>query len=579
MTEIFGMPGPLHGRDGDALPELTFPDMPKLELENLLENLTRLANDVLTAQGRLRALLRANAAVASDLSLPMVLRHIVGSARELVGARYAALGVIGRDGSLDQFVHVGMATETVEQVGQLPQGKGILGLLITQPKPIRLSDLGAHPASAGFPPDHPPMGSFLGVPIRVRGQVFGNLYLTESERGEFSYEDEQLVTSLAATAGVAIENARLYAESEQRRQWLATSTEVTQKLFTGGRELPLDVVLRSAIHGAGADAAVLAMSTSETGAEIRATVGVHTEQRPGQPIDMDNTLAGRVIRSGKPVLVGDYSLDAGGRDDLSAEVGSAIGVPLLAGDRVLGAMTVARLAGRVAFTESDMEQLADFANHAGVALELHRARLDREALKVMEDHDRIAADLHDHVIQELFATGMGLEGMMHGLTGAQQARVAGYVDGLDATIRRIRTTIFQLSHDQRSLTSLQQRLLDVVDQETPALGFSAHIDFSGPLDLAVPDELAEDVVAVVREGLSNVARHAEASAAQLQVSILGRILTVLVIDNGLGIHGTRRSSGLANLGRRAEARGGELTVGLGPAGGGLRLSRPDGCAR
>ena len=218
----------------DAAGGLGFPDAPRLELDQLLMQLRDRADDVLATQGRLRGLLRANALVAGELSLPLVLRQIVESARDLLGARYAALGVLGRDGGLEQFVHVGMDDELVTRIGDLPEGRGVLGLLISEPVPIRLADLSAHPASAGFPPGHPPMTGFLGVPVRIGEEVFGNLYLTErSGGGEFSAEDEELAIALAAAAGAAIANARRFAESEQRRRWLDASGDLVPLLLSG----------------------------------------------------------------------------------------------------------------------------------------------------------------------------------------------------------------------------------------------------------------------------------------------------------------------------------------------------------
>jgi GAF domain-containing protein len=241
---------------GGEVEQLTFPDLPRLELEEAVAELTERAARVLQAQGRLRALLRANALVGSDLNLPAVLRHIVCAARDLVGAGYAALGVVADDGTLEQFVHVGMDPETVERIGHLPRGHGILGYLIHHPEPVRLDDLSAHPAAIGFPAEHPPMGSFLGVPIRVRDSVFGNLYLTESTRGSFTAEDEQLLSSLARTAAVAIQNARLFEDSERRRRWQAVSTHATQQLFAGNHQRPLRVLAEFALQGAEGDVAL-----------------------------------------------------------------------------------------------------------------------------------------------------------------------------------------------------------------------------------------------------------------------------------------------------------------------------------
>jgi transcriptional regulator with GAF, ATPase, and Fis domain len=219
---------------GSGRAELTFPDGPRLELDALLGQLVDRAQEVMATQGRLRGLLHANQMIISGLGLPAVLRRIVEAARELVGARYAALGVIAADGHLAEFVHVGIPDEAVARIGHLPQGKGLLGALIDDPHPIRLSTLDTDPRSSGFSAGHPPMGSFLGVPIRVRDEVFGNLYLTESTTGQFSAEDEQLVTALAATAGMAIDNARLLETAQARQDWLRASAAITSRLLSSG---------------------------------------------------------------------------------------------------------------------------------------------------------------------------------------------------------------------------------------------------------------------------------------------------------------------------------------------------------
>src|SRR5580698_4352209 len=244
----------------DAVGGLAFPDAPRLELEQLLVQLMDRAGDVLATQGRLRGLLRANALVAGDLSLPVLLRQIVSAARDLLGARYAALGVLGRDGELEQFVHAGMDDALVAAIGDLPSGHGILGLLTSEPVPIRLADLSAHPAAAGFPAGHPPMGSFVGVPVRIGEEVFGNLYLTErSAGGEFTADDEELAIALAAAAGAAIANARRFAESEQRRRWLDASAQLTPLLLSGKVVQPHALITQLAAAAADADFGTLAV--------------------------------------------------------------------------------------------------------------------------------------------------------------------------------------------------------------------------------------------------------------------------------------------------------------------------------
>jgi signal transduction histidine kinase len=556
----------------DQAPGISFPDVAQLELEQLVGALTERAHDVLTAQGRLRALLRANAVVASELNLRVVLRHIVTAARDLVGARYAALGVVGRNSELEEFVHVGMDDDVVAQLGHLPQGRGILGFLISHPDPVRLSSLSAHPASVGFPPNHPPMSSFLGVPIRVRGHVFGNLYLTESSKGEFSRDDEELVTALAATAGVAVENARLYEESEKRRQWQMVSTEASQALLAGTDGRPLDLVLSYAMRGGEGDLALLGLLVDDDHVKVEAAVGVRADQLAGGVIRLGDSVAAQVLTSGKLALIEDYAAVSKADESITSRIGSLIIAPLLNNGRVEGALAVGRVVGRKPFTEADLDQLAGFASHAGIALELDRSRADREAVRAMQERERLAADLHDHVIQELFATGMGLQGMIHTLDRVEhRERVLTFVDSIDSTIRRIRGTIFQLSHPQLDQGSLQHRLLAVIDEEDSALGFHAHIEFSGLLDLGVPANLADHVVAVVREALSNVVRHANASAARIRVALVGDLLTVVVDDNGCGLGNPTRSSGLTNMRQRAESHGGTLEL-LGSALGGARLA-------
>ncbi len=290
---------------------LSFPDVPRLELDQLLEQLIHRADDVLATQGRLRGLLRANAAVAADLSLPVVLRRIVDAARDLLGARYAALGVVGRDGQLEEFVHTGIADDLVAEIGELPRGRGILGLLISNPVPIRLADLASHPASAGFPAGHPPMGAFLGVPIRAGEEVFGNLYLTERSRGgEFTAEDEELAIALAAAAGGAIANARRFAESEQRRRWLAASGELTPLLLSGQAGEPYELITEHAVAAAEADFAALVLPHGADEVVVRSVSGLTGAELRDRTAPLDASLAGRAIVSGKPFLVADYGSEA-----------------------------------------------------------------------------------------------------------------------------------------------------------------------------------------------------------------------------------------------------------------------------
>src|SRR5271163_4058978 len=428
------VPGGTGARAADASGGLDFPDIPRLELDQLLVQLADRADDVRATQGRLRGLLRANALVVGELSLPVVLRQMVGAARDLIGARYAALGVLGRDGGLEQFVHAGMDEELVTRVGDLPRGRGILGLLISEPVPIRLADLAAHPASAGFPPGHPPMTGFLGVPIRIGEKIFGHLYLTERcDGGEFTAEDEELAIAFAGTAGAAIVNARRFTESEQRRRWLDASGELTPLLLSSQVGEPYALIAQLAAAAAAADFAALAVPRGADEVIITGVSGALTAGMMNRTAPLADSLAGQAILTGKA------SLATGGRREvagaaLNADIGPMIVVPLVAGEQVGGALMLGRLAANPGFTETDLDMAASFAGHAAVAMELARARIAQIILAQAEDNDRIAGDLHDHVIQELFALSLTLQGDAARSDPAAAKRIKGYGDTLDEAI-------------------------------------------------------------------------------------------------------------------------------------------------
>ena len=550
---------------------LGFPDVPRLELDELLAQLVDRAGDVQAAQGRLRGLLRANALVAGDLSLPVVLRRIVVAARDLLGARYAALGVIGRDGGLEQFVHAGMDGGLVARIGELPRGRGILGLLTSEPVPIRLADLSAHPAAAGFPPGHPPMGSFLGVPVRIGEEVFGNLYLTERcAGGEFTAEDEELAIALAAAAGAAIANARRYAESEQRRRWLDASGELLPLLLSGQAEQPHTLIAQHAAAATGADFAALAVPREPGQVIVAGVSGPLAAGLMNQTAPLAGSLAGQAISTGKPALVTGSRLQAAAAA-LGAGTGPLIVVPLAAGEQVRAALLLGRAAARPGFTERDLDMAASFAGHAAVAMELAQARADQIMLARVADHDRIAGDLHDHVIQELFALGMSLQSQAARSDPATAERFNGYTDTLDEVIRKIRTSIFGLQQPSQPPASLHARLIEIIEEHAPQLGFTASIRLSGTPDPDPDEALAHDILAVTREALSNCARHARATAVSISLALQDGQITLDITDNGRGLGTPARSSGLASMRRRAENNSGTLQLTT-PAGGGTRLS-------
>ena len=397
MTALAGEPGSVppaaQGPGGaaaaDAAGGLGFPDVPRLELDQLLVQLRDRVDDVLATQGRLRGLLRANALVAGELSLPVVMRQIVAAARDLLGARYAALGVPGRDGGLEQFVHAGMDGEVVARIGDLPEGRGVLGLLISEPVPIRLADLSAHPASAGFPPGHPPMTGFLGVPVRIEEEVFGNLYLTErSGGGEFTAEDEELAIALAAAAGAAIANARRFAESEQRRRWLDASGELTLLLLSGEAGQQYALITQHAAAAAAADFAALAVPFGAEEVIVTGVTGALAAGVMNRTAPLADSLTGQAIRTGKPRLVtGDRGQAAAA--ELGADIGPLIVVPLAAGEQVRGALMLGRLAVHPGFNEADLDMAVSFGGHAAVAMELALARADQITLARAEDQRQL----------------------------------------------------------------------------------------------------------------------------------------------------------------------------------------------
>ena len=556
-----------------------FPRLRRLELDELLGQLVERAQEVMGTQGRLRGLLRANQLIVGDLGLPAVLRHVAEAARELVGARYAALGVIAPSGGLAQFVHVGMPVEVAAGIGHLPQGKGLLGALIDNPDPIRLPALAADGRSCGFPPGHPPMQDFLGVPIRIGEVVFGNLYLTDSTRGGFSAEDEQLAQALAATAGTAIDNARLYEVTRSRQHWWQATAALTRRMLSGETGDPLEFIAARSRELADADLVTVVLpadaqhATDGTGLRVQVAVGVGSQDLAGLTVPFAGSLAGRVYATGKPLRVSHPSEEPGLASIASGsvDVGPVLVVPLTGAQKVIGVLSVARLTGRAAFSTDELDMAAGFANQASIAIELADARTEQQRCVMDEERDRIAADLHDHVIQRLFAIGLALQsiaatlppdtnGSRSGATAA--ARLTGTIHDLDDTIRQIRSTIFALHHlAQPADGGLRGLVLDVITEVTPALGFTPAFRVDGPVDTLTPAGVGEDLLAVLREALSNIARHAHAHTTDVALTAGSGRLTLDVHDDGTGIDPTnQRCSGLANLRHRAEHHGGTLTL-------------------
>lgn len=573
-----GTPEPVETPHSSVLPDLRM-----LRTDTLLRELMDRAGQLIQNEERVHRLLDAVVSIGSNLALPEVLDRIVRAACDLVSARYGALGVIGQERTLVEFRTVGVTEEEHAAIGHLPTGKGILGLLINEPSPIRLHDVAEHPASSGFPPNHPPMRSFLGVPVWVRGKAFGNLYLTEKQGGgDFTAEDQQLVIALATAAGVAIENARLYEETRRRENWLIASTEITSRMLGGaGPEETLQLLAERARTVAGATIAALALAADDSEEmQLDVVSGPAGPQVQGLRLPTVGSRIGEVLRTGEAcVIPGDLAsvgLPTPSADDLAEpEPGSLLLVPLAAGTQRLGVLIVARPEGQPAFDPVDMRMLVTFAGHAALALEYARAQSDQQRLAVFEDRDRIARDLHDLVIQQLFAVGMGIQGSARQVPNRQLAdRFSGYVRELDQTIQNIRRTIFSLQDAQDQAPSVRRRVLEILDDVQGPLGHSPHLAFKGPIDTVVAESTATDLLYTLREALTNVARHARANRVDVTITadVGDRYVELLVTDDGVGIPDqVNRRSGLANMARRAEKLGGTFSVET-PERGGTRIS-------
>ena len=550
--------------------------LPQLRLDDLLTELQSRLQTVLATRDRVYALLEAVVAVGANLDLEMVLKQIVEAAITLVRARYGALGVIGDGGRLAEFVPVGLADGQIAAIHHWPEGLGLLGALISDPRPLRLPDMAASPNSHGFPAGHPPMRSFLGVPIRVRAEVYGNLYLTEKEGGaDFDEEDEALLVALAAAAGVAIDNARLYEEARRQQRWLRASSEVTRRLLSGARsDEVLALITQQTLDMSGADLVVLAVPTPDRQQlVIQYAAGAAADDAIGLVLPASRSLSGRIMLSGEPVTVEDFGHDerVAGAAREHLPLGPAILFPLGEPGDVRGVFTVGREPGAMPLPPQAIEMISTFAAQAAIGLELAEHRSDAERLAILQDRDRIARDLHDLVIQRLYATGMSLQGAMPLLTRPEAAgRVSGAVDALDETIREIRSAIFSLQArgDSRP-RGLRAQVLEVVDEMSVPLGFAPSLRLVGPLDETVPSEVGEHLLGALREGLSNAARHAHSSKVDVTVQADSE-LALRVSDNGTGMGTGTRRSGLANLAERAAELDGKLEI-TSPVGGGTQL--------
>lgn len=558
----------------------------QLRLRELLAEVQDRIAQIVGVRDQMDRLIEAMLVVTAGLDLDNTLRTIVHTAIELVDAGYGALGVRETDKTslqLAEFVYEGIDDRTRVMIGDLPRGHGVLGVLIEEPKPIRLTDLSTHPASVGFPEHHPPMHTFLGVPVKVRDEVFGNLYLTEKAGGqEFTEDDEVIVQALAAAAGTAIANARLYEQSQTRQQWLEATQDVATELLAGSEPGEvLELVADRALQLTQSAVAFLALPEDPdiphdevTELLIVAAAGAGADELPGQRIPVDRSHSGTAFRTGR-VVTSDKLMFRPQFSD-STEFGSALVLPLRAEQTVIGVLVTLRPVDAQALDMSGQAMITSFSDQAALALQLAATQRRMRELDVLSDRDRIARDLHDHVIQRLFAVGLSLQGTAQRARAPEvKTRLTETIQDIQSIVQEIRHSIFDLhSSTAADAPTLRKRLHEVIAEMTADTGLRTTIRLAGPVSVLAPP-LSEDVEAVLREAVSNVVRHASATTVSINLSVRDDV-TIEITDDGTGLpEELSRTSGLANLAARAEQSGGSFGIERAAAGGTvLRWSAP-----
>jgi signal transduction histidine kinase len=511
------------------------------------------------SEGRLRALFAAGLAVTSELSLDALLQRLVEAAAELTGARYAALGVIDASGSeLERFVTHGIDAETHAAIGSLPRGRGILGVLIRDAKPLRLHDLADDPRSVGFPPGHPPMKGFLGVPILLRSVAYGNLYLTEKQGGDdFTEEDEELVTLLAGQAAVAIENARLYEASTRWSRQLQSLNEVGNALATEtDLERLLDLVVRRLRELLGARIVAVALPSSEDDLRFAAVAG--DVAAVGETFSRSDSKSGRVIARRRSERVDSVLDDHEVAQDVARRLGARTGmwVPLIARDRVIGVIEIHDKEGPDArFTDDDLRLAETFATRAAVAVELSQ-RMARDALRrVVQAQElerrRLARELHDETGQALTSILLGLKPLDEALAGhparAALTELREHVVAALQDVRRLAVELRPAVLDDYGLVPALERLTEAFAEQT-----GIRVDFHSALgDARLPSEVETALYRVVQESLTNIVKHAGAHSVSLSLARRDAAVAAVIEDDGAGFDPRNvRKDGIGLLGMR-----------------------------
>ena len=527
-------------------------------------------NDRMHEPDRLRGLVDAGIALSSELSLDDLLKKLAETAASLTGARYAALGVIDESGTgLERFVHTGIDAETVDAIGELPRGNGILGALITDARSLRLTAITDDPRSVGFPPNHPPMRGFLGVPIALRGRAYGNLYLTEKAKGPFTDEDQELVETLASQAAVAIENARLYEDATNWSAQLEALNEVGTAL-AGEIELPrlLKLISRRLRGLISARVVTIALSTSYGTLRIEAADGADDEDILGLQLKRAGSKSGAVLESRRAERVDSLADDPEVDQEATRVLGARTGlyVPLVARGRSIGVIGAHDKEGEdPRFSDDDVRLAETFATRAAVAVDLS-ARVAGDALRrVVEAQElerrRLARELHDQTGQELTSVLLGLKAVEEAKSGAERAEALAAVrEQVVETLHDVRRLAVELrpkALDDFGLVPALERLRDTFAEQT-----GMRVDLESRIRERLPTDVETALYRIVQEALTNVVKHAQATAVSIVLAPKDRAVTALIEDDGRGFtpDGSGEGLGLLGMGERLALFGGRLKI-------------------
>lgn len=542
------------------------PDLGSRRSEDLawtLENLDQLVAD----REQMAQLLEVAIEIGSEPDLAARLARVVVAAKQITSGRSAAIGIWGSDDKLSTFVHDGMGEQTVRAISHSPVREGPFGLLQKPAESLRLADLVRDSLVDGFSDHHPWMRAFHRMPIAIRGDQSGALFVTDDRIDhEFTAADELAVRALASVAAVAIDNARLLDQTQAAARWTNASREIMAALLSDSdpHQRPLGVIAARAMQLTDAEQAIVLVPADPEQAAadvdtlvVSAAVGRYSDEVVGQEIPVEGSTTGAVFLSGGPVITGTFRRPIQAFTDVGER--PAIVVPLRSDQRTLGVLIVARSADAPQFDDGYLELVRDFGDHAAIALTIASARRFATEMAMLADRERIAHDLHDQVIQRVFAVGMDLQGVIARLRSPELAgRIGRSVDELQAVVTDIRSTIFDLHHPQEA-HGLAKRIRESFARLTENRDVVATLTLSGPVTVVEP-ALADHAEAVVIESLSNAVRHSGARSITVEV-IVGDVLTIHISDDGCGIpRDNQRRSGLENLARRAQEVGGDFAV-------------------